>query len=100
MQSVPPMASQMALRLSELYFLFFAVLGIYSTQRSAAYYLFWFVAFVAIISVYDVYRNNADIAALTWQTWVIPVAYLFITLVLAAFTNLDQDKPVPERVTG
>ncbi|RCL47252.1 MAG: cytochrome b [Candidatus Thioglobus sp.] len=100
MQSVTPMASQMALRLSELYFLFFAVLGIYSTQRSAAYYLFWFVAFVAIISVYDVYRNNADIAALTWQTWVIPVAYLFITLVLAAFTNLDQDKPVPERVTG
>ena len=99
MQAVTPMASQMALRLSELYFLFFAVLGIYSTQRSAGYYLFWFVAFVAIISAYDVYRNNADIAALTWQTWGIPVAYLFVTLVLAAFTNLDQDKPVPERVT-
>ena len=99
MQAVTPMASQMALRLSELYFLFFAVLGIYSTQRSPGYYLFWFVAFVAIISAYDVFRNNADIAALTWKTWVIPVAYLFVTLVLAAFTNLDQDKPVPERVT-
>jgi hypothetical protein len=55
---------------------------------------------VAIITAYDVFRNNADIAALTWKTWAIPVGYLFVTLVLAAFTNLDQDKPVPERVTG
>jgi ubiquinol-cytochrome c reductase cytochrome b subunit len=99
MQAVTPMASQMALRLSELYFIFFAVLGIYSTRRTAAYYLFWFVAMVAIITAYDVFRNNADIAALTWKTWAIPVAYLFVTLVLAAFTNLDQDKQVPERVT-
>jgi len=100
MQAVTPMASQMALRLSELYFIFFAILGIYSTRRTAAYYLFWFVVMVAIITAYDVFRNNADIAALTWKTWAIPVGYLFVTLVLAAFTNLDQDKPVPERVTG
>ena len=100
MQSVTPMASQMALRLSELYFLFFAVLAIYSTQRSVGYYIGWFVVFVGLITVYDVFRNNEEIAALTWKTWIIPVAYLFVTLIAAAFTNLDQDKPVPERVTS
>jgi len=97
---VTPMASQMALRLSELYFLFFAVLAIYSTRRSVGYYIMWFIVFVGLITVYDVFRNNPDIAELTWKTWIIPVAYLFVTLIGAAFTNLDQDKPVPERVTS
>ena len=99
-QAVTPMASQMALRLSELYFLFFAVLAIYSTQRSVGYYIMWFIVFVGLITIYDVYRNNPEIAELTWKTWIIPVAYLFVTLIGAAFTNLDQDKPVPERVTS
>ena len=99
-QAVTPIASQMALRLSELYFLFFAVLAIYSTQRSALYYIAWFIIFVGLITVYDVYRNNPEIAELTWKTWIIPVAYLFVTLIGAAFTNLDQDKQVPERVTS
>ncbi len=100
MQAVTPMASQMALRLSELYFLFFAVLAIYSKPRSAGSYLMWFVIFGAIITFYDWFRNNPEIAELTWKTWIIPIAYLFVTLVVAAFTNLDQDKPVPERVTS
>ena len=100
MQSVTPMASQMALRLSELYFLFFAVLGIYSYKRSARYYIGWFIVFTVLITGYDVFRNNEEIAALTWKTWIIPIAYLFVTLVVAAFTDLDEDKPVPERVTS
>ncbi len=99
-KAVTPMASQMALRLSELYFLFFAVLAIYSTRRSVGYYIMWFIIFVGLITVYDVFRNNPEIAELTWKTWIIPVAYLFVTLIGAAFTNLDQDKPVPERVTS
>ena len=100
MQAVTPMASQMALRLSEIYFLFFIMLGIYSTPRSAGYYIGWFIVLTAIITGYDFLRNNEDIAALTWQTWIIPVAYMFVTLILAAFTSLDQDKEVPERVTS
>jgi len=100
MQAVSPMASQMALRLSELYFLFFAILAIYSTQRSVGYYFMWFVIFVGLITVYDIFRNNPEIAELTWKTWLIPVTYLFVTLIGAAFTNLDQDKSVPERVTS
>ena len=100
MQSVTPMRSQMALRLSELYFLFFAVLAIYSTRRSAGYYITWFVIFAGIITFYDWWRNTPQIADLTWNTWIIPIAYLFVTLLGAAFTNLDQDKQVPERVTS
>jgi ubiquinol-cytochrome c reductase cytochrome b subunit len=100
MQAVTPMASQMALRLSEIYFLFFIMLGIYSAPRSAGYYIGWFIVLTAIITGYDFVRNNEDIAALTWQTWIMPVAYMFVTLILAAFTSLDQDKEVPERVTS
>lgn len=100
MQAVTPMASQMALRLSELYFLFFIMLGVYSRPRSAKYYIGWFIVLTLIITAYDVFRNNEDIATLTWQTWIIPVAFMIVALVLPAFTSLDQDKEVPERVTS
>ena len=99
MQGVTPMRSEMALRMSELYFLFFVVLGVYSTNRSAFYYIKWFVIIIGIISAYDLYRSNAEIAALVWQTWLVPVAFLVVALLGAAFTNLDQDKTVPEMVT-
>ena len=100
MEAVTPFYSQLALRFSELYFLFFVILGIYSTHRSASYYIWWFIALAILITGYDIFCNNEDIAALTWKTWIIPIAYLFVTLVLAAFTKLDQDKPEPERVTS
>jgi|TARA_B110000977_G_scaffold28389_1_gene36462 ubiquinol-cytochrome c reductase cytochrome b subunit len=99
MQGVTPMRSEMALRMSELYFLFFVVLGVYSTNRSTFYYIKWFVIIIAIISAYDLYRSNTEIAALVWQTWLVPAAFLVVALLGAAFTNLDQDKTVPERVT-
>jgi len=99
MQGVTPMRSEMALRMSELYFLFFIVLGVYSTNRSVFYYLKWFVIIAAVITAYDVFRSNAEIAALVWQTWLVPMAFLVVALLGAAFTNLDQDKSVPERVT-
>jgi len=100
MESVTEMKSQMALRLSELYFLFFVILGIYSYPRSAGYYIISFIVLVGIMVGYDFYRINDDIADTTWNTLMIPVAYLFVTLLGAAFTNLDQDKQVPERVTS
>ena len=100
MQAVTPLYSQLALRLSEIYFLFFAVLWIYSSQRSVKFYIGWFLAFTIIITGYDLFRVNEEIAELTWKTWIIPIAYIFVTLVVAAFTNLDKDKSVPERVTA
>ena len=100
LKAVTPLYSQLALRFSELYFIFFAVLAIFSCKRSAGYYLFWFIVMSVIITGYDFYRVNEDTAALVWKTWLIPMAYLFATLGLAAFTNLDEDKAVPERVTG
>ena len=100
MESVTEMKSQMALRLSELYFLFFVVLGIYSCRRSVGYYLISFIVLAGIITGYDFYRINDEIADTTWNTWMIPIAYLFVTLIGAAFTSFDQDKEVPERVTS
>ena len=100
MESVTEMKSQMALRLSELYFLFFVVLGIYSYPRSEGYYIISFVVLEGLMAGYDLWRINPGIADTTWNTLMIPVAFLVVTLLGAAFTNLDQDKPVPERVTS
>ena len=65
MQGVTPMRSEMALRMSELYFLFFVVLGVYSTNRSTFYYIKWFVIIIAIISAYDLYRSNTETVSYT-----------------------------------
>ena len=99
LKAVTPLYSQLALRFSELYFLFFAVLAIYSMRRSAGYYLGWMIFFGAIITAYDFFRVDESTATLVWQTWFIPIAFLFVTLGLAAFTTLDKDKEVPERIT-
>lgn len=100
LQAVTPLFSQLALRFSEMYFIFFAVLAILSFKRSSGYYLLWMIVIAAIVTGYDFSRVNDDTATLVWKTWLIPMAYLLATLGLAAFTNLDEDKAVPERVTG
>ena len=99
-QSVTAINAELAVRLSELYFLFFVLLYVYSKPRSAFSYLVWFVVLLGIITAYDFSRVNPEIEALAWKGWLIPAAYLFLTLVLAAFTKMDMDKPVPERVTA
>jgi len=44
--------------------------------------------------------NSSEKPQLIWYTWLIPAAYLFITLLLPKFTNWDAEKQVPERVTS
>ncbi len=96
-----PFRGEMALRFSEIYFLFFVVLWAYSRLRSALFYIGLTIILIAILSVYDfVIRANDEIMGLIINSWAIPVVYLAITLLLPIFTRLAVDGHEPDRVTS
>jgi ubiquinol-cytochrome c reductase cytochrome b subunit len=99
LQAATPLMANLALRMAELYFLFFAVLWIYSRQRSGSYYVGATVILLAVVSLVDMLRYDPDHAKLLFVSWLIPGIYLAIFLLLPAFTRLNESKPVPERVT-
>jgi ubiquinol-cytochrome c reductase cytochrome b subunit len=100
LKPVTDLATQYALRFTELYFLFFFVLWTYSKQRSGGFWIGSFIVLLAGITFYDLFMNSSETPKYIWYTWVIPAAYLFITLLLPQFTNWDAEKQVPERVTS
>ena len=97
---VTPLYSQLALRFTELYFLFFFVLWAYSKSRSNGFWIGSFVVLLGGISFYDIFMNSSEQPELIWQTWIIPAVFLFITLLLPFLTNWDREKEVPTRVTS
>ncbi len=97
---VTTLYTQLALRFTELYFLFFFVLWAYSKPRSNGFWIGSFVVLLGGISFYDIFMNSSEVPKLIWQTWFIPAVYLFITLLLPLLTNWDSEKQVPDRVTA
>ncbi len=97
---VTPLYSQLALRFTELYFLFFFVLWAYSKPRAKGFWIGSFVVLLGGITFYDIFMNSSEVPKLIWQTWIFPAVYLFITLLLPLLTNWDRDKQVPDRVTA
>lgn len=100
LKPVTDLYSQLALRFTEVYFLFFFVLWAYSKLRSGGFWIGSFIVLLAGITLYDVLMNSSETPEFIWYTWVIPAAYLFIALLLPQFTNWDAEKQVPERVTS
>jgi ubiquinol-cytochrome c reductase cytochrome b subunit len=96
-----PVRAELAARLSNIYFLFFAVLWAHSRTRSAVFNLGWFVALLAAILVFDlVLRYSEETASLMFTGFSIPVAYLAIMLLLPQFTPLGRDKVPPEKLVA
>ena len=100
LNAVTPLYSQLALRFTELYFLFFVVLWAYSRPHGAVFWLGSFTVLLGGVTLYDVFMNTSEYPELIWRTWSIPAAYLVVTLLLPLFTNLGQEKEVPARVTS
>ncbi|MDD9805845.1 MAG: cytochrome b N-terminal domain-containing protein [Gammaproteobacteria bacterium] len=96
--SVNPLRTEMAVRFSELYFLFFFVLWVYSKRRTAAFYIGWFAALVGLITLYDYVRGYDEIWPLIVPGWLIPAVYLAIHLLLPMVERLGSDKAAPARV--
>ena len=97
-ESVTPLYSELALRLSELYFLFFINLWYLSELRSnkTSYSFFFFL--IALITLYDWARVVPDTETLVMAGWFIPAVYLFIMFIFPVVTILAEDKNEPERV--
>ena len=102
MQSVNSFRTEMAVRFSELYFLFFFILWVHSKPRTNLFNLAWLVFWVALISIYDIQRIYDDQSiTLVVYSWFIPVVYLALQLLLPtikSFAMLSAEKPEPARV--
>ncbi|HID49189.1 MAG TPA: cytochrome b, partial [Chromatiales bacterium] len=94
-----PVLAEMGLRFSEVYFLFFFVLWFHSKTRGAGFSFLSFIVLVGLYSIYDLVRIGGDNMDLVLSSWLIPTVYLAFMLLTPMFTNLNQEKPVPERVT-
>ena len=99
--SVNPFRTEMAVRFSELYFLFFFILWAHSKPRSKLFNRGWLVFWIALISIYDIQRIQDQIPELVMYSWFIPAVYLLIQLLLPtmkSFVQWSEDKPEPARV--
>lgn len=99
MQSVTPIRTELAVRFSEMYFLFFFVLWFFNRQRPAGVGFLWFFIWMIVIVGYDSTRFVQETSMLISAGALIPVIYLAVMLLLPAYTRLGQDGRVPERVT-
>ena len=98
-EGVTLLYSELAFRFSEVYFGFFIVLGIYSSERTNKYYLTWLVGLVVLLIVLDYLRTTVVNIDYVISNFYIPVIFLAVTLGLPMFTNWNKAKAVPERVT-
>ena len=89
---------ELALRLGQLYFLFFVVLWFYSRPRGAAVRLTTFAVLLGLISLYDLARVSPEQHLLALSGWLLPALFLVVTIVGCGFAKLARDHPVPERV--
>ena len=99
MQPVLPPLAELAVRFSEAYFLFYVFLAVYSRQRSNKTYFSLFFLILALITFYDYTRMTEDTVHLVLMGWAIPALYLLIMLIVPVYTTLDEDRPVPDRIT-
>jgi ubiquinol-cytochrome c reductase cytochrome b subunit len=100
-QPVSAVYSELGLRLSTMYFLFFWLLWFHSRERSAVFSIVAFVVVVGLYTLYDLMRVGTGNQALVMIMWLLPTAYLFVTMVVPALVrSLGRNRPVPERVTA
>jgi ubiquinol-cytochrome c reductase cytochrome b subunit len=99
-QPPTPGKSELGMRFSELYFLFFITLWIYSKDRAAGYYGRWVVLLLVLMLIGDWMRFDATKAGLMAASALLPIGYLLVFYLGPVFRPvLNESKPVPERVT-
>lgn len=97
---VTPVNAELGLRCTEVYFLFFVILWFSSRPRTKAFSFLIFAIWMGVIIAYDLVRLASVDASVVWPGLLIPFIYLAITVLGPVFTNFDEEKAVPERVTG
>jgi ubiquinol-cytochrome c reductase cytochrome b subunit len=94
--------SEWAFRLTEVYFLFFAVSWLYSTQRAPTAWLRSAAVAIAVLVAIDAARFAVMgdlVLAFHYLMFLVPGGMVAVFLLLPAFTKLNDPSPVPDRVT-
>ncbi|MDH5601167.1 MAG: cytochrome bc complex cytochrome b subunit [Gammaproteobacteria bacterium] len=95
-----PVLSELGLRFSEVYFVFFYVLWFHSKTRDAKFSYMSLIIWMALFSLNDFARHVEGAGELIMMGWFIPGIYLAVMFLAPLYTNLNAEKAVPERVTG
>ena len=98
-KAVTPLYSELALRFSQVYFLFFILLYFYSSSRNKIFSYIFTATILGIIFIYDFFRlTGADLTYLSvgFLSLVLYVIFMFMSPI---FTQLNSEKQVPSRVT-
>mgnify|MGYP001450653901 FL=1 len=98
-KAVTPLYSELALRFSQVYFLFFILLYFYSSSRNKIFTYIFTATILGIIFIYDFFRlAGADLTYLSvgFLSLVLYVIFMFMSPI---FTQLNSEKQVPNRVT-
>ena len=98
-KAVTPLYSELALRFSQVYFLFFILLYFYSSSRNKIFTYIFTATILGIIFIYDFFRlAGADLTYLSvgFLSLVLYVIFMFMSRI---FTQLNSEKQVPSRVT-
>ena len=95
-----PLYSALALRFSEMYFIFFALLFFYSKSRGNFFSYIYAGAIISLIAIYDLTRINFDNYILIITGLAFICAFILFMTISPLYTNLNKEKEVPERVTG
>ena len=98
-QSPTLATAELGLRLSELYFSFFLILWVYSKDRPAKFHWGLMIGLVVLFLILDAIRFDPE----KWQLMVfsilLPIGYHALFLLGPLYTNWNESKSVPERVT-
>jgi len=95
-----PVLSELGLRFSEVYFVFFYVLWFHSKTRDAKFSFMSLIIWMVLFSLNDFARHVDGSGELIMMGWFIPGVYLAVMFLAPLYTNLNAEKAVPERVTG
>ncbi len=98
-QPATPGFSELGLRFGEIYFLFFLMLVVFSKDRDESTYKMTMGALIVLLVFVDFVRFDAEKLWLMVASSLIPLTYMAVFLLGPVFTNLNDSKPVPERVT-
>ncbi len=103
-EAVTPVYAELGIRMTQIYFAFFAVIWIHSNPQKANYVM-WFGILLAAIIGYDMLFRLSGITSEGMTQMIVqaiwPVGYLALTLLLPAFvSSYNKELPVPDRVTG
>lgn len=95
-----PLYSALALRFSEMYFIFFALLYFYSTNRNILFSYIFSGSIIFLISIYDISRISADNYSIVLIGLISVIIFVAFMTLSPLYSNLNKEKEVPDRVTG